>query len=53
MVNKDFYRESEKIALCGDASKIRSLGWKETKNLQEIIEEMIEVEIEKISRKKI
>jgi GDPmannose 4,6-dehydratase len=53
VVNKDFYRESEKIALCGDASKIRSLGWKETKNLQEIIEEMIEVEIEKISRKKI
>jgi GDPmannose 4,6-dehydratase len=53
VINKDFYRESEEVSLCGDASKIKLLGWKETKDLQEAIKEMINVEIEKNKREKV
>jgi len=46
-INQNFYRPSEKIPLCGDASKIKSIGWKETKSLNEVIAEMVEVEKKK------
>ena len=44
-VNPSFYRPSEKIPLCGDPSKIKSIGWKQTKQLNGIIQEMIDQEM--------
>jgi len=38
-----YFREAEAIPLCGDPGKaIRELGWKNSKSLKEIIEEMVE-----------
>ncbi len=48
-IDPRFYRASEKYALCGNVTKIKeALGWKNTKNLQEIINEMIETEMHSI-----
>lgn len=45
-VDKKFFRESEKIPLCGDATKIKQhLGWQCDKSLEEVIAEIIEKEI--------
>lgn len=46
VINQNYYRPSEKIPLCGDSSKLRALGWKESKNLKEIVEEMVVKEID-------
>ncbi|OLP18836.1 GDP-mannose 4,6-dehydratase [Leptolyngbya sp. 'hensonii'] len=41
-VDPRFYRAAEKVPLCGDSSKIRTiLGWASHKPLEEIIQEMI------------
>ncbi|MCT7550938.1 GDP-mannose 4,6-dehydratase [Aliarcobacter butzleri] len=43
-----FYRASEKNPLCGNPSKIKqTIGWENTKSLEEIIKEMIDNEITK------
>ncbi len=44
-VNTKYFRASEHKPLCGDASKLRSLGWVPTKSLKEIIELMIQGEL--------
>ena len=42
-VDQRFYREAEKIPLCGDSSKIqRELNWKSDRKLPDIIREMVE-----------
>jgi GDPmannose 4,6-dehydratase len=51
-INQSFFRASEKISLCGDASKIKSIGWKETKSLEEVIKDMVDVEKKKYEDKK-
>ena len=48
VINNKFFRSSEKISLCGNASRIKKIGWKETKKFKNIIQEMIEYEIEKV-----
>lgn len=45
IINKDYFRPSENVLLCGNNDKIRSIGWKETKSFEETIIEMIEEEI--------
>ena len=45
VTNKEFFREAEDIPLCGNSQKIKSIGWKSTKNLKFILEEMIEEEL--------
>jgi GDPmannose 4,6-dehydratase len=51
-IDSNFFRNSEKNPLCGDSSKIeKKLGWKNKKDLEEIITEMIEYEMEKIHEK--
>jgi len=45
-IDERFFRASEKISLCGDNKKIHdTLGLEHTKNLFEIIEEMIKYEL--------
>ncbi len=44
-VNTKYFRASEHLPLCGDASKLRNLGWAPTKTLPEMIEKMIEEEL--------
>jgi GDPmannose 4,6-dehydratase len=44
-VNTKYFRASEHKPLCGDASKLRSIGWTPTKSLTEIIELMIDGEL--------
>jgi GDPmannose 4,6-dehydratase len=51
-INQSFFRASENISLCGDASKIKSIGWKETKSLEEVIKDMVDVEKKKYEDKK-
>ena len=47
-LNKKYYREGEKIPLCGDSTKLRQIGWKQTKSFEEIIEEMIQDEMSEV-----
>ncbi|MDY0116723.1 MAG: GDP-mannose 4,6-dehydratase [Sulfurimonadaceae bacterium] len=45
-INQRFYRASEKIPLCGNSSKIKSiLHWENSKSLEDIIIEMIDFEM--------
>ncbi|GIW23071.1 MAG: GDP-mannose 4,6-dehydratase [Candidatus Sericytochromatia bacterium] len=45
-INSNFFRESEKTPLIGDNSKIKNkLNWENTKNIKDIIIEMIENDI--------
>jgi GDPmannose 4,6-dehydratase len=45
-VDPKFFRPAEKIQLCGNPAKIiDQLGWQRTKNLKEIITEMVESEM--------
>ena len=45
-LDSKFFRASEKNPLCGNAAKIKEMiGWKNTKNLEEIIHEMIDAEL--------
>lgn len=42
-----FYRENEKVPLCGDASKAQlSLGWHNTRDFNSIIAEMVEYDLQ-------
>lgn len=51
VVDKNLFRESEKIPLCGDSSKAHAkLGWKAGKGLRTIINEMVEYDLELIDR---
>jgi GDPmannose 4,6-dehydratase len=46
VVNPDFFRENEKVPLCGDASKAkRVLGWQPQKPFEEMVREMVENDI--------
>jgi GDPmannose 4,6-dehydratase len=46
-INQTHFRPGETIPLCGDASKARTvLGWKPSKTLDEIVEEMVLHDIE-------
>ena len=48
-VDPKLYRASEKKPLCGDPSKLKKvIGWKNTKNLREIISEIIDYEFKKL-----
>lgn len=50
-VDPKFFRASEKNPLCGNPSKIKqTIGWENTKSLEEIIKEMIDNEITKFKR---
>ncbi len=44
-INSTYYRASEVQPLCGDASKLRSLGWAPSRSLQEVITLMVEEEM--------
>ena len=51
-VDPKFFRASEYNPLCGNSQKIKdNLGWENSKNLQNIIEEMIEEELKKYDTK--
>jgi GDPmannose 4,6-dehydratase len=43
-VNEAFFRPSEAVPLCGDSSKIRGVGWSETKDFEDVVKELIEFE---------
>ena len=46
-INKDYFRPTEVINLCGDSSKAQDkLGWKPTKNFEEFVVEMVQNDIE-------
>lgn len=45
VVDPNFYRPTEPVALCGDASKARAvLGWSPRKDFDELIREMVEAD---------
>ena len=49
-IDPRFYRASEKTTLCGDATKAkRELGWSTSRDLDSIIEEMVQKELENTS----
>ena len=46
VTDQKFYRAAEEVPLSGDSRKIRArLGWKTTKNLTEIIDEMVKEDL--------
>ena len=46
-IDPKFFRPGEEVQLCGNPAKIQEkLGWSRTKNLQEVIEEMVANEME-------
>ena len=45
-VNRNFYRPSEKVPLYGNPIKLEKIGWQRTKDIDDIIKEMIEFEME-------
>lgn len=50
-VDQLFYREAEKVPLCGDSSKIRAeLNWKSDYPLMKVISEMIESDLKFFSK---
>lgn len=52
-INPLYFRPSENVSLCGNASKANiSLGWKASKSLKEIIEEMVTHDILLLNLKK-
>jgi GDPmannose 4,6-dehydratase len=52
-VDPKFFRASEKKPLCGTPSKIKTIiGWENTKNLEDIIKEMIDIELHKFKQEK-
>lgn len=51
VIDPKFFRASEHNPLCGNPKKIKeSIGWEHTKNLEEIIKEMIDAEIHKYNQ---
>jgi GDPmannose 4,6-dehydratase len=52
-INQDYFRPSESITLCGDASRARrALNWAPTKTFEEIVSEMVLADIELFRSKK-
>ena len=50
-VDQRFYREAEKIPLCGDSSQIqRELNWRSNRQLKDIIREMVENDLNFFSK---
>ena len=50
-IDQRFYREAEKIPLCGDSSKIqRELNWQSDRKLKDIIREMVENDLNFFSK---
>ena len=50
-INPDYFRPLEEVHLVGNPSKAKlKLAWESTKNLQEIIEEMIESELKLVQK---
>jgi GDPmannose 4,6-dehydratase len=48
-INSEHFRPGEAVPLCGDASKARRLlGWQPTKTFEQIVEEMVSADIERI-----
>lgn len=48
-VSKDFYRPVEKVARCGDISKIKKvLGWKPKTNFKELVRMMVEADVSEV-----
>jgi GDPmannose 4,6-dehydratase len=46
-VNPEYYRPSETVALCGDATRVRrELGWAPSKDFAAIVEEMVQADIQ-------
>jgi GDPmannose 4,6-dehydratase len=46
-VNPEYYRPSETVALCGDATRAqRELGWAPSKDFAAIVEEMVQADIQ-------
>lgn len=51
VIDPKFFRASEHNPLCGNPKKIKErIGWEHTKNLEEIIKEMIDAEIYKYNQ---
>lgn len=47
LIDPKFFRPAEQVQLCGNSAKIsEKLGWIRTRNLKEIVEEMIDSEME-------
>ena len=52
VVNEAFIRPAEKIPLVGDSLEIyKELGWKNTKDFKEMIQEMVDSDIKRLSEK--
>ena len=50
-VNPEYFRPSETVLLCGDASRARrELGWAPSKTFEQIVEEMVQTDIELLKR---
>jgi GDPmannose 4,6-dehydratase len=46
-VNPEYYRPSETVALCGDATRAqRELGWAPSKDFAAIVEEMVQADLQ-------
>jgi GDPmannose 4,6-dehydratase len=46
-LNPEYYRPSETVALCGDATRVRrELGWAPSKDFAAIVEEMVQADIQ-------
>jgi GDPmannose 4,6-dehydratase len=46
-VNPEYYRPSETVALCGDATRVRrELGWAPSKDFAAIVEEMVQADLQ-------
>jgi GDPmannose 4,6-dehydratase len=46
-IDKEYFRPSETVTLCGDASRAkRDLGWKPTKAFEDIVAEMVRADLE-------
>lgn len=48
-VDPRFFRESERVPLCGDATKARGvLGWQPTRGFEEVVSEMVRADVERL-----
>ncbi len=48
-VDPQFFRPAEVTTLCGDASKIRKLGWKPEVSFRQLVKVMVEADMERVS----
>jgi GDPmannose 4,6-dehydratase len=50
-VNPEYFRPSEAVALCGDATRARrELGWAPTRTFEQIVEEMVQSDLRLLQR---